>query len=377
MNDIALLDETIDRFLEDNPPATTDKHQFWGAQFDAGLAWVHFPVGYGGLGLNPKLAERLDSRLGAAGAPRNTNVNFMLVGMAGPTIVAMGSEEQKQRFLRPGFACDEIWCQLFSEPGAGSDLASLSTRAERDGDEWVFNGQKVWTTLAHVADWAMVLARTNPDQPKHKGLTYFLIDMRQPGIEVRPLRQINGEAEFNEVFLTDARTPDSLRIGDVGEGWRVAVTTLMNERTAFGHLAKAPRGTGAAGMVSDLYEQYGDHDPVRRDAVTPQVDRERARPAHDAARAGAARQGHARSRGFGDQARVHVGLVQHVRARRRLDGRRRHAHRQLRHGAADDHGWLVAGRQQRRPAEPAEGVAHLAGRHHRWRHVGDREERAR
>jgi alkylation response protein AidB-like acyl-CoA dehydrogenase len=268
MSDIALLDEAIDRFLEDNPPATTDNHQFWGAQFDAGLAWVHFPVGYGGLGLNPKLAERLDSRLGAAGAPRNTNVNFMLVGMAGPTIVAMGSEEQKQRFLRPGFACDEIWCQLFSEPGAGSDLASLSTRAERDGDEWVFNGQKVWTTLAHVADWAMVLARTNPDQPKHKGLTYFLIDMSQPGIEVRPLRQINGEAEFNEVFLTDARTPDSLRIGDVGEGWRVAVTTLMNERTAFGHLAKAPRGTGAARMALDLYRQYGNDDPVRRDAVT-------------------------------------------------------------------------------------------------------------
>jgi len=268
VSDVALLDEAIDRFLGDNPPATTDKHQFWGAQFDAGLAWVHFPVGHGGLGLNPKLAERLDARLGEAGAPRNTNVNFMLVGMAGPTIVAMGSEEQKERFLRPGFACDEIWCQLFSEPGAGSDLASLSTKAERDGDEWVFNGQKVWTTLAHVADWAMVLARTNPDQPKHKGLTYFLIDMRQPGIEVRPLRQINGEAEFNEVFLTDARTSDSLRIGDVGEGWRVAVTTLMNESTAFGPLAKAPRGTGAARMVRDLYRQYGDDDPVRRDAVT-------------------------------------------------------------------------------------------------------------
>ncbi len=180
----------------------------------------------------------------------------------------------------------------------------------------MFNGQKVWTTLAHVADWAMVLARTNPDQPKHKGLTYFLIDMRQPGIEVRPLRQINGEAEFNEVFLTDARTPDSLRIGEVGEGWRVAVTTLMNERTAFGHLAKAPRGTGAAGMAGDLYEQYSDHDPVRQRRGDPQVDRERARPAHDAARAQElARQGHARSGGFGDQARVHVGLVQHLRAR--------------------------------------------------------------
>ena len=237
-SDIDRLDEVIDRFLAEHPPATTEKHEFWAAQFDAGLAWVHFPVGNGGLGLDPKLAERVDERLGAAGAPRNTNENFMLVGMAGPTIVAMGSDEHKERFLRRGFACEEIWCQLFSEPGAGSDLAALSTRAVRDGDEWVFNGQKVWTTLAHVADWAMILARTNTEQPKHKGLTYFLIDMRQPGIEVRPLRQINGEAEFNEVYLTDARTPDSLRIGDVGEGWRVALTTLMNERTAFGHLAE-------------------------------------------------------------------------------------------------------------------------------------------
>ena len=143
----------------------------------------------------------------------------------------------------------------------------------------------MWTTLAHVADWAMVLARTNPEQPKHKGLTYFLIDMRQPGIEVRPLRQINGEAEFNEVFLTDARTPDSLRIGDVGEGWRVAVTTLMNERTAFGHLGQgAPRHRRVRGMVRDFYEQYGNDDPGATRRGDAQVDRERSRPAHDAAR---------------------------------------------------------------------------------------------
>jgi alkylation response protein AidB-like acyl-CoA dehydrogenase len=187
--------------------------------------------------------------------------------MAGPTIVAMGSDEQQERFLRPGFACDEIWCQLFSEPGAGSDLAALSTRAERDGDEWVFNGQKVWTTLAHVADWAMILARTDPDAVKHEGLTYFLVDMKQPGIEVRPLRQINGEAEFNEVYLTDARTPDALRVGPVGAGWRVALTTLMNERVAFGHLAKAPRGSGPIGHAVSLLRERAAHDDAARDEL--------------------------------------------------------------------------------------------------------------
>ena len=252
-----VVDQLIDRLLAEHPPATTDPHEFWGAQYDLGLAWVQFPEGGGGLGLDPKVQEHIDERLSAAGAPSNVNVNFMLLGMAGPTLTALGSDEQRERFLRPGFSCEEIWCQLFSEPGAGSDLAALSTRAERDGDEWIFNGQKVWTTLAHVADWAMILARTDPEAPKHKGLTYFLIDMKQPGIEVRPLRQINGEAEFNEVYLTDARTPDSLRVGEVGDGWRVALTTLMNERVAFGHLAKAPRGSGSIGQALKLWRQRG------------------------------------------------------------------------------------------------------------------------
>ncbi len=265
--DLSLVDQRVEQLLADHPPERTDPHEFWGAQYDLGLAWVHFAEGSGGLGLDPKLQEHVDERLAAAGAPSNVTRNFMLVGMAGPTLVAMGTDEQRQRFLRPGFRCDEIWCQLFSEPGAGSDLAALSTRAERDGDEWIFNGQKVWTTLAHIADWAMILARTDPDQPKHKGLTYFLIDMNQPGVEVRPLRQINGEAEFNEVYFTDARTPDSLRIGEVGEGWRVAITTLMNERTAFGHLAKAPRGAGAVGAAVELYRRHGEGDEVLRDEV--------------------------------------------------------------------------------------------------------------
>ena len=261
------VNQLIARLLDTCPPSTTPPKEFWAAQFDMGLAWIQFPPGRGGLGLDPKFQELVDDRLDQAGAPSNVSVNFMLVGMAGPTLAAKGTDEQQARFLRPGFACEEIWCQLFSEPGAGSDLSSLATRAERDGDEWVFNGQKVWTTLAHVADWAMILARTDPQQPKHKGLTYFLIDMHQPGIEVRPLRQITGEAEFNEVYLTNARTPDALRVGEVGEGWRVALTTLMNERVAFGHLAKAPRGSGAIGHAIRLLRQRDATDDIFRDEL--------------------------------------------------------------------------------------------------------------
>ena len=264
---LELVDGLIDELLRGHPPGDGDPTEFWQAQFDLGLGWVHFPEGRGGLGLDPKLQEHVDKRLEQAAAPSNVSVNFMLVGMAGPTLVAMGTPQQQDRFLRPGFACEEIWSQLFSEPGAGSDLAALSTRAVRDGDEWVFNGQKVWTTLAHVADWAMILARTDPEQPKHKGLTYFLIDMKQPGVEVRPLRQINGEAEFNEVYFTDARTPDWLRVGEVGDGWRVALTTLMNERVAFGHLAKAPRGSGAIGHALRVYRQRHAGDAALRDLL--------------------------------------------------------------------------------------------------------------
>ncbi len=167
--------------------------------------------------------------------------------MVAPTIVTHGTEEQRRRYLRPLFTGEEIWCQLFSEPGAGSDVASLSTRALRDGDEWVLNGQKVWTTLAHLASFGLLIARTDPDLPKHKGMTCFLVDMHAPGVEVRPLYQITGEAEFNEVFFTDVHLADTERLGDVGEGWRVALTTLMNERVSIGG------GTGArnAGPIAE------------------------------------------------------------------------------------------------------------------------------
>jgi alkylation response protein AidB-like acyl-CoA dehydrogenase len=160
----------------------------------------------------------------------------------------------QQRFLRRLFTCEDIWCQLFSEPGAGSDVASLATRAVRDGDEWVVNGQKVWTTLAHVSNWGLLAARTAPDKPKHKGMSYFVLDMHAPGVEVRPLFQITGEAEFNEVFLTDARIPDDMMLGSEGEGWNVAVTTLMNERVALGGGLRA-KGTGPIALLMDLWRK--------------------------------------------------------------------------------------------------------------------------
>ena len=182
------------------------------------------------MSLAPGQARAVNEVLNQYRVPRPTNI--IGIGMGGPTVIAWGSEEIKQQFLRGIATNEEIWCQLFSEPGAGSDVAGLATRAERDGDEWVVNGQKVWTSLAHLARYGMLLARTDPDQPKHKGLSYFVVDMHQPGVEVRPLRQITGDAEFNEVFFENARIPDAWRLGPVGEGWRVAITTLMNERVS-------------------------------------------------------------------------------------------------------------------------------------------------
>jgi len=174
-------------------------------------------------------------------------------GMAAPTILEFGTEEQRARLLRPIFTGEDIWCQLFSEPGAGSDLAAVATRAVRDGDDWIVSGQKVWTSFAHVAKWAILLARTDPDAPKHRGLTYFVADMAAPGVAVRPLRQITGEAEFNEVFLTDVRIPDSARLGDEGNGWVVAQATLMNERMAIG--GGAARESGMVGLLAALWRE--------------------------------------------------------------------------------------------------------------------------
>jgi alkylation response protein AidB-like acyl-CoA dehydrogenase len=189
--------------------------------------------------------------------------------MAGPTVVTHGFDELRARLVRRMFTGEEAWCQLFSEPGSGSDLAGLSTRAVRDGDEWVITGQKVWNTLAHIADRGMLVARTDPDVPKHKGLTYFALDMHAPGVEVRPLRQMTGEAEFNEVYLTEVHVPDADRIGDVGEGWRVAMTTLSNERTTIGGGTGTPgRGSGSIAEAVRIWQREGSRrNPVDRDRL--------------------------------------------------------------------------------------------------------------
>ncbi|QYJ02564.1 acyl-CoA dehydrogenase family protein [Nocardioides panacisoli] len=254
----------VGEFLAEHDPAATDPQEWLDARYDAGLAWVHFPEGHGGLGLPQEAQSEVNRLFAEAGAPDNrSTTNGIGLGMAAPTILAFGTEEQKQRFLKPLWTGREIWCQLFSEPGAGSDLAAIGTRAVRDGDAWVVNGQKVWTSGAHNASRAILVARTDPDVPKHGGLTYFLCDMTDPGVEVRPLRQITGEAEFNEVFLTDVRIPDADRLGAEGEGWKVANATLNNERVAIGGRAM-PRESGMVGVVAQTWRDH----PERR---TPEL----------------------------------------------------------------------------------------------------------
>ncbi|WP_327179757.1 acyl-CoA dehydrogenase family protein [Streptomyces sp. NBC_01335] len=253
--DAAELLRRTRELLAAHPPATTGRTEFLGARFDAGLAWVHYPAGLGGLDAPRSLQPVVDAELAAAGAPDNDPRRIGIgLGMAAPTILGFGTDEQKQRFLRPLWIGEEVWCQLFSEPGAGSDLAALSTRAVRDGDTWTVDGQKVWTSSAHLARWAILIARTDPDLPKHRGISYFICDMTDPGVDVRPLRQITGEAEFNEVFLTGVRIPDSRRLGPVGEGWKVAQTTLMNERVSIGG-ARIPREGGMIGPVSRTWRE--------------------------------------------------------------------------------------------------------------------------
>ncbi len=248
----ARVEAAIDALLAAHDPTTIDNVAFRGARYDAGLAWVHFPERFGGLGVRPDLNKLVESRLRAAGA-QPTNPATFFMALAGPTIATHGSDEVRERFLRPMFTGEEVWCQLFSEPGAGSDFAGLATKAIRDGDEWIVNGQKVWNTLAHIADFGMLVTRTDPDAPKHKGMTYFALDMHAEGVEVRPLRQITGEAEFNEVYMTDVRIPDAHRVGDVGEGWRASLTTLMNERNAIGS-----GGGAGSGEVSKRGAQAND-----------------------------------------------------------------------------------------------------------------------
>jgi alkylation response protein AidB-like acyl-CoA dehydrogenase len=198
----------------------------------AGFAAITWPQEYGGRAASPILQVIYNQEEAGYAVPRG--VFEIGLGMCIPTMMAYATEAQKRRHVGPALRGEEIWCQLFSEPAAGSDVAGLRTRSVRDGDDWVINGQKIWTSGAHFSDYGIIVTRSDPSQPKHKGLTFFYLDMKSPGIEVRPIRQISGASNFNEVFFTDVRVPDSQRLGAVGEGWKVALTTLMNERLAVG-----------------------------------------------------------------------------------------------------------------------------------------------
>jgi alkylation response protein AidB-like acyl-CoA dehydrogenase len=227
-----------------------------------------WPKEYGGLSGEVWMQQVIRSELVRHRLP-TVAINLLGVGLAGPTLIEHGTDAQKERYLRKILSGEEIWCQLFSEPGSGSDLASLATRAVRDGDEWVVNGQKVWTTIAQFASFGMLLARTDPDLPKHEGLTYFIVDMKSAGVEVRPLRQLTGSSEFNEVFFTDVRIPDVNRVGAVGDGWRCARTTLMNERVALAGISLDPVSfTG--GVRRDPWSAFLEAVPDRSDRLVRQ-----------------------------------------------------------------------------------------------------------
>ncbi len=236
---------------------TADETSFRAALWDAGLAMVQFPEGKGGLGESPKLQQVVDQTIRDAGRSfAALAINTIGIGMGLPTVLTYGSEEHHHKHLKRIYTGEDVWCQMFSEPSHGSDVAGLSSRAVRDGDEWVVNGQKVWTSVAHLSRYGMLLVRTNPDVPKHKGLSYFILDMQSPGVEIRPLFQITGDAEFNEVFFTDVRVPHANLLGEVGDGWRVATTTLMNERVALGGNT-AERGTGNISMLMKVWAERG------------------------------------------------------------------------------------------------------------------------
>ena len=251
-------ESSLGGYLGQRPDHVARSRDWQRRLYDGGWAGITWPKEYGGRGASPiesSIFAQEQARYDVAVGPFT-----VAVGMVGPTLIAHGTDAQKERFLDPLLRGEEIWCQLFSEPGAGSDLAGLSTKAVRDGDEFVVNGQKVWTSGAQYSDFGILLVRTDPDQPKHRGITYLLVDMRTPGIDVRPLHQINGAAHFNEVFLTDVRVPVENVVGDIDAGWGPILTTLANERTAIGggggvafdHLARLARATG------------GDADPLLR-----------------------------------------------------------------------------------------------------------------
>jgi alkylation response protein AidB-like acyl-CoA dehydrogenase len=262
--------------LDEVHPEKVDSITFRRKQYEHGLAWVHFPEGYGGLGLGPKMNLVVFDEMSKHSKVihHDPPASIIGIGMGGPVVLTYGSEEMKKKLLPRIFSGEDVWCQMFSEPSSGSDVAGLATRAVRDGDEWVVNGQKVWTTVAHISKWGMLLARTNPDVPKHDGLSYFVLDMEAPGVEVRPLYQITGEAEFNEVFFNDVRIPHENMLGEEGQGWRVAITTLMNERVAIGGGGSKKKGGGGIAQLVELWKARAEgafspaQEAILRDRVT-------------------------------------------------------------------------------------------------------------
>ncbi len=241
-----------------------DAKRYAAARFDAGLGWIDGPVEYGGRGLTLEHARAFHD-LEARYETPNLSMLTIAIGFIGPALLAHASPAVRADHLPKLYRGDLVMCQLFSEPNAGSDLASARTTAVRDGDEWVVNGQKVWTSSAHVADVALAVCHTNPDVPKHRGLTTFLVDMHAPGVEVRPLRQMTGTAGFNEVFLTDVRVPDSHRVGEVDAGFGVILTTLGNERSISTRAPSGSRGIGPFERLLGVVDGFGDRNhPVQR-----------------------------------------------------------------------------------------------------------------
>ena len=250
-------------FIGDDPVAVRHAQDWQALKFDHGWACLTWPEEHGGRALGPMeqviwTQEELRYRT-------PVNIFSIGIGMLGPTLMKHGTREQKQRHLRAMARGDEVWCQLFSEPGAGSDVAGVTTRATRDGDGWRIDGQKTWNTGAHFCKWGVIIVRTNPEAPKHKGLSCFIVDMRSPGIDIRPIRQMNGGTGFNDVFFDDVRVADRNRLGAADDGWRVAITTLMNERAAIG--ARGMSGFGTTDLIRLAREAEGPRGPAIEDAA--------------------------------------------------------------------------------------------------------------
>ncbi|HEV8439826.1 MAG TPA: acyl-CoA dehydrogenase family protein [Methylomirabilota bacterium] len=250
------------------PEAYEALRQWQRRMYDAGFVGLTWPKDYGGRGLTFMEEMILHEEMALNRAP--SVLNILAIGMAGPTIIAWGTEEQKKRYPPKMLSCEEIWCQGYSEPNAGSDLAALQTRAVRDGEHYVINGQKVWTSLAHVSDWMMLLARTDPDAPKHKGITYFLLDMHSPGVTVKPLKQMTGDAEFNEVYFDNVRVHESQILGGLDNGWAVGMTTLMYERLALGFGLQVRLRIALDGLVELARSTKKNGAPATRDPLIRQ-----------------------------------------------------------------------------------------------------------